>query len=247
MWFARNAGKQSARVQSEDSVKFTRFMTPLESFQLIHRAIQVNRKTKPLRVAINGIEGTGKTTFAEHLVDYFNSVGESALHVSIDGFHFNKERRYRQGRDSAIGYYEDSYDEKGFVEKVLLASQEEIPTITSATHDLETDEYLDLDPIQIPNNTILVTDGSYLFKPTYRNHWDLKIYLSTDFETALERGAKRDAQSLGGFDAAKEKFMQRYHASSKRYIQENTPKKIADIILNNTDFSNLIVEKSMYS
>ncbi|MTI32108.1 hypothetical protein [Xanthovirga aplysinae] len=216
-------------------------MEPNELFEKIEKGILFikKQKEKPVRVAINGIEGTGKTVFAQNLTTFLVSRGLTAIQVSIDGFHFNKEVRYQQGRDSAKGYYEDSYNELAFVEKVLMASQGEKPNYTMAIHDLETDEVLNLESIEIPNDAILITDGAYLFKPNYRNHWDLKIYLKTDFKTALERGVNRDMERLGGYEATKDKFKNRYHRASMLYILEVKPEEFADIIVNNTDFKNL--------
>ncbi len=221
-------------------------MNEKETFELIKESVHSIReiKTKPIRIAINGIEGTGKTVFAEKLTEYLNSEKLNAIQVSIDGFHFNKEVRYKQGRDSAKGYYEDSYDELAFVEKVLKSSQSEFPNYTIATHDLETDEYLNLEPKYLENDTVLITDGAYLFKPNYKNHWDLKIYLKTSFETAMKRGIERDKNSLGGIEQTKEKYQKRYHKSSKMYLTENEPEKIADIIIDNTDFNNLKIIKN---
>ncbi|UWX56357.1 hypothetical protein NYZ99_09215 [Maribacter litopenaei] len=221
-------------------------MSEKETFELItNRILSIQKdKRKPVRIAINGIEGTGKTVMAEKLTEYLNSKNIRAIQVSIDGFHFNKEVRYKQGRDSAKGYYEDSYDEIAFVEKVLKSSQSEFPNYTSATHDLETDEYLNLEPIELENNTVLITDGAYLFKPNYRTHWDLKIYLKTSFEIAMKRGIERDKNSLGGIDLTKEKYEKRYHKSSRMYLNENEPEKIADIIIDNSDFNNLKIIKN---
>ena len=220
-------------------------MKEAEIFSLIKKHVIdiYDRRKRPVRVAINGIEGTGKTIFANRLTSFLND-DVKTIQISIDGFHFNKEHRYRQGRDSAIGYYEDSYDERGFVEKVLIASQDEYPQITMASYDLVTDEYLNIDPIKITNDTILVTDGAYLFKPVYRAHWDLKIYLKTDFQTALSRGIKRDAEQLGGIMATKEKFDKRYHKASKIYIDQNKPEEQADIIIDNTELDDLKILKN---
>lgn len=221
-------------------------MNEKETFELITNgilSIQENKK-KPIRIAINGIEGTGKTVFAGKLSEYLNSENINAIQVSIDGFHFNKQVRYKQGRDSAKGYYEDSYDEIAFVEKVLKSSQAEFPNYTIATHDLETDEYLYLEPIKLENNAILITDGAYLYKPNYINHWDLKIYLKTSFEIAMKRGIERDKNSLGGIELTKEKYKKRYHKSSRIYLSENEPEKNADIIIDNSNFENLKIIKN---
>jgi uridine kinase len=214
-----------------------------EVFEIISRRISALRKAKPKRIAINGIEGTGKTTFAERLAAYMYIRGHTAIHVSIDGFHHDRERRYSQGKDSAKGYYEDSYDEVAFAEKVLVASQGEPPCYTPATHDLESDLYLSLPPIAISDDTIIITDGAYLFKPIYRKYWDLKIYLKTDFDTARQRGASRDVEMMGGYIEAERKYLNRYHAASMIYISENMPENIADMIIDNTDFDDLIVTR----
>lgn len=221
-------------------------MTEVEIFNIIKKeiiAIQ-SKKDKPTRIAINGIEGTGKTVFAEKLTKHLNSDDITAIQVSIDGFHFNKEIRYKQGRDSAIGYYENSYDEVAFTDKVLKSSQSESPNYTIATHDLETDNYLNLEPIKLENHTVLISDGAYLFKPNYRDYWDFKIYLKTSFEIAVKRGVERDKSSLGGYELTKEKFKNRYHKASKIYLSENDPEKIADLIIDNSDFENLDIIKT---
>lgn len=213
-------------------------MTQVEVFAAIRLRIISIVKDKPLRIAINGVEGSGKTTFAQLLTEYLINENNKAIHVSIDGFHHDRSYRYRQGRESARGYYEDSYDEKAFVEGVLTQSQNDSPCYTPASHDLHTDQYLNLSPIRITDDTIIITDGAYLFKPVYLPHWDLKIYLRADFETAMKRGALRDQEALGGYEAALRKFEQRYHAASKIYQQEVNPESHADIIVDNTDFEN---------
>lgn len=220
-------------------------MTETKVFEILAKEIEriSVQKDKPIRVAINGIEGTGKTVFTNKFSQFLKAKGKNALHLSIDGFHFNKSHRYQKGRDSAEGYYKDSYDEQSFTDKVLLSSQENPPKITRATHDLETDEYLMLSPIEIVNDTILITDGAYLFKPIYRMHWDLKVYLKTDFKTAFYRGIKRDADFLGGIEIAKKKFSNRYHQASQMYIAENNPEAQADIVIDNTDFEDLKIRK----
>lgn len=213
-------------------------MTRTETFTLLydHCRRMLDSRHKPLRVAVNGMEGAGKTVFAAAFTDYLHQHGQAALHVSIDGFHHPKAHRYRQGRDSAQGYYEDSYNEEAFVDKVLLASQGEEPCIVSAVHDLETDEPVQAQPVALDSRTVLVTDGAYLFKPACLKHWDLKIYLKTSFETALERGVRRDAELLGGEAVARQKYQDRYHAASRMYLEQIQPETLADFILDNTGF-----------
>ncbi len=202
------------------------------------------RTQSPVRVAINGIEGAGKTTLSKKLVEFLKAANHEAHHVGIDGFHNPKTIRYQQGRDSADGYYEDAYNEAAFVEQVLKASRKEKPYILPFIHDLETDEATEPDPIFLGPRSIIITDGAYLFKPIYRPHWDLKIYLKVDFETAMERGIQRDAKNLGGVKMAKQKFLDRYHAASRRYQKEVNPESLADLVIDMSSFGALKILKN---
>ena len=64
----------------------------------------------PVRVAVDGITGAGKTTFADELGDAVRGLDRPCVNVTMDGFHHPRDVRYRQGRGSADGYYEDAYD-----------------------------------------------------------------------------------------------------------------------------------------
>lgn len=220
-------------------------MTRIEIFQILNEKVPSLKaqRLKPLRICVTGIQGTGKTVFCQQWTQDLQGSGLDALHLSIDAFHNTREIRYRQGRDSAKGYYEDAYNEKAFVEKVLNASQNEPPQVTMSVYDQLTDEHLNLLPVTISPQTIIVVDGSYLLKEIYRRHWDLKIYLKTDFQTAQNRGTARDAAALGGIEAAIDKYIKRYHLASQMYLEEIDPISIADIVIETTDFENLEILK----
>ncbi len=66
----------------------------------------------PVRVGVDGITAAGKTTFAEELAAAIT--GRAGVHLSTDDYHHQRERRRRQGRLSADGYYEDAYDLDAF-------------------------------------------------------------------------------------------------------------------------------------
>ena len=219
-------------------------MTSNQIFDIINNEIKniFIKKNKPIRLGINGIEGAGKTIFAYNLTKYLNEHNINAINISIDGFHYNKTHRYKKGRDSYRGYYEDAYNEKDFVGKVLISSQSKIPHYVKSIHNLETDEYLNLKPEKIENKTVLITDGAYLFKPIFLKHWDYKIYLKTDFNTAMLRGVERDKNLLNNEENAKEKYLKRYHKASLFYNNECQPDSNADLVIDNTDFDNLVIQ-----
>jgi hypothetical protein len=64
----------------------------------------------PTRVAIDGVTASGKSTLACEIIDAVAARGRPVVHLTMDGYHHPREHRYRQGRLSARGYYDDAYD-----------------------------------------------------------------------------------------------------------------------------------------
>jgi uridine kinase len=60
------------------------------------------------RVAVDGVDGVGKTTFADKLSSAIERIGRPVIRASVDGFHNPRELRYRRGRASPEGFYLDS-------------------------------------------------------------------------------------------------------------------------------------------
>lgn len=61
------------------------------------------------------------------------------------------------------------------------------------------------------------------------------MYLRVSFAAAEERGVLRDADALGGVEAARHLFRERYHAAQHRYINECDPESQADVVIDNND------------
>jgi uridine kinase len=186
----------------------------------------------PVRVAIDGITGAGKTTFADELACALRDRSRSVIRVSMDGFHHRRAVRHRQGRRSAAGYYEDAYDLIS-VRRLLLdpLGPHGDRRYRPAVIDLPTDTAVD-GPVHIADREdIVVVDGSFLQKPALRDAWDLVVYLRASFAAAEARGARRDAAAFGGISAALDAFRHRYHAAQRRYLRECDPETTADVVI----------------
>lgn len=190
----------------------------------------------PARVAVDGITAVGKTTFADALATALRQRGRSVVRVSMDGFHYPRTVRYRQGRTSAAGYYEDAYD-LASVRRVLLdpLGPQGDRRYRSAVIDLATDTPIDGPVLTANPDDVLVVDGSFLQKPILRDAWDLVVYLHAGFAAAEERGVARDADLLGSTEAARLAFRSRYHAAQRRYLAECTPARGADLCIDAED------------
>lgn len=193
----------------------------------------------PLRVGIDGSVGAGKSTFARELVEALRMRGRPAIHLDSDGFHNVRAIRYRRGRDSARGYYEDAYDFDSLVERVLGPLGSGGPHVfATKVHDLELDERV-VDSIALAEpNSIVIFDCTFLQRGALRDQWDQVIYLDADRGTALRRGVARDAQDLGGEAPATAAYEARYMAACDIYLTEERPIERASIVIEHTDPSN---------
>lgn len=200
----------------------------------------LNLKTgHPIRVGVSGITSSGKTTFANELAEELQNRKKNVIRTSIDHFHNPKSIRYRQGKESALGYYQDAHDYESFKNKLLIPlGPEGNFHYQIASLDLTTDQYVKPNIQSASKDMILVVDGTFLFKKHLQNLYDFKIFVSTDFELARQRGAKREEQAFGSYEKAEEMFIKRYHAASKIYLGEHQPQFSADVVINNNDLTN---------
>jgi uridine kinase len=192
------------------------------------------RPGHPLRVAVDGVTAAGKTTFADELATALRNRGRPVVRLSMDGYHHRREHRYRQGRTSAIGYYQDGYDLTRFAESVLTplgpsGDGRYVPAIL----DLGSDEPLQPEPAVAVPETALVVDGTFLQRRELAGLWDDVVFVDTDFDQARARGVARDRDLLGGPVAAETAYTDRYHAACRLYLDEIRPAAQASIVIDN--------------
>ena len=199
-------------------------------------ALIARRPDHPLRVGIDGVCGAGKTTFASELAVEIASRGTPATRIDSDGFHHVRERRYRQGRDSARGYYEDAYDFGALADLVLLPLGPGGDLVyATAVHDLATDAVISDAFARAPADAVMVFDATFIQGGVLEGLWDEVVFLDVDETVAAARGVARDAAALGGEDAARRAYNARYMAACRLYLEERKPREGASIVIDNTD------------
>jgi uridine kinase len=190
----------------------------------------------PLRVGIDGTTAAGKTTAAAELAAAVIERGRPVILLSFDGYHHPRAVRYRQGRESADGYYEDAYDTAAIRREVLdRLGPDGDGLYRERVHSLASDRVVDEGPYDAPSDAVLLVDGSFLQRPELAGGWDVVIYLDVAFDVAQARAVNRDADLLGGRERAAELVENRYHAASRRYQAEVDPLGHADIVVGNDD------------
>lgn len=190
----------------------------------------------PLRVGVDGVCGTGKSVFTGELRAAVEAAGRPAVHLDSDGFHHPRARRYRQGRDSARGYYEDAYDMEALVTRVLapLGPGGDRRYATRVL-DLDADRVVADETAVAPADAMVLLDATFVQRGDLRHGWDEVIYLDADPAAATERGIARDTAHLGGVDAARAAYAARYGAACAIYLAEERPRERASIVVEHTD------------
>jgi uridine kinase len=197
-------------------------------------AIVALHPTRIIRVAIDGVDGAGKTTLADALAPVVAAQGRPTIRASVDDFHHPRALRYARGRHSPDGYYLDSYDYDSFRKLLVDPLSPGGSGQYAARHfDLDNDRLFDPMTQQAEPASALIVDGIFLHRPELRSYWDLSVFLKVDFEVSLPRGAQR-GPTFDATDAASPSN-QRYVGGQQRYLRECEPEQRADIVIDYND------------
>jgi uridine kinase len=185
-----------------------------------------------LRVAIDGVDGAGKTTLADELAGVLRQSGEAVIRASVDGFHQPRSLRYQKGRDSPLGFFEDSYDYAQLKSCLLdpLSAGGSLRYRT-AVFDHCSDQSLNLPEQQASPGMILLMDGIFLHRPELLNYWDFSVFVDVPFAVSLARLAQRD----GSPSDPEHPAQRRYVEGQKIYLQRCQPQRKATYVLDNQD------------
>jgi uridine kinase len=200
--------------------------------ETVARAVSRSPIARVTRVAIDGVDGAGKTHFADELGLVLRASGESVIRASVDGFHNPRSIRYRQGRDSPEGFFRDSYD-YARLKAVLLdpLSPGGNGHYRAAVFDHRADR-----PVSAPSRVaapgdILLLDGIFLHRPELRAYWDYSIFLEVTFAVSIPRGAQRGEGSPNPAAPSN----QRYVRGQELYLRTCEPTRFATFTINNDD------------
>lgn len=184
------------------------------------------------RVAVDGVDGAGKTFLADELADALRRRGRSVVRVSADGFHNPREVRYRRGRADPEGFFRDSYDYEKLISLVLEPlSATGSGVYTPAVYDVATERPVAPSAVEAPAGAVLVVDGIFLHRDELVAFWDYSIWVDVAFEISIPRGAARGA-GFGDPDPA-HPSNRRYVEGQRLYIRECSPGERATVVVEN--------------
>ncbi|WP_345761496.1 uridine kinase [Diaminobutyricibacter sp. McL0608] len=183
-------------------------------------------------VAVDGVDGAGKTTFGDDLAAVFREAGHDAFRASMEDFHRSRAERYRDGRESPESFYRDSFDYQTFrrvlVDPFRMAGSTGFQT---TAWDVRRDAPTLSRWVTGQPDGVLIVDGVFLLRPELRGIWNYSILLEVPWDVAYSRLAERDARNPDADALANA----RYRDGQELYFTEANPREFANALVDNAD------------
>ena len=174
-----------------------------------HRSI-----SRSFVVGINGIDCSGKTTFAKAMSKYFSYYKIENDHLDIDNF--NNPAIESETYKSFVSGSWGKKDLNKYYELIINYSD----AIRAVSESKNT-------------HSLVLLEGIFIYKPQLVDFFDFKIYLDIDISLGRKRFAKRSSlkQDKRPFEIYDEIWM----LSHIRYESEVHPKRISDLVIDYND------------
>lgn len=187
---------------------------------------------RPALIAIDGVDGSGKTTFAARFAAAIERAGRPCVVVHEDDFLAPRSVRYRRGRVSPEGFFRDSYDLHALARDVLDPLRPDGDRrIRRRAFDHRLDAAIDTPAEEVPVAAVVLVEGMFLHRDELSSRWDWSVFLDVPFTETARRMALRD----GSHPDPEHPSMRRYVEGQRIYLAECRPHERATIVLSNSD------------
>lgn len=199
--------------------------------------------TRPYLVAVDGIDGSGKSTFADEMAAELGRRSVPVVRSTIDSFHNPRSVRWKRGKDSPVGFYLDSHDLDAVQELLLEPFKQGQGDYVSAAFDEPTDEAVDIEPKPLRGDEVLVFDGIFAQRRELAPYWDLTLWLDGQRRVDLRRlglvmqDLPDDPGAIVAHTLEWQRRIERYSSGMRYYLDLVDPISKADIVIDNNDLS----------
>lgn len=187
-------------------------------------------------IGVDGVDGAGKTTFANELAGLLRESGLEVIRISMDHYLNPQSKRYAQGRTSAKGFFEDSYDYERFSNEVLEPlGHGGSGRYRTAAYDLDSESEVHSPWRVAPDHAVVIIDGMFIHRDELcssrqKKIWDISIWLEVPFEESFHRMAERDQKITSDPEDPRNA---RYYQGQLLYLQSCDPAHRADLVVEN--------------
>jgi len=206
----------------------------LEDGSVIPAIIEKRKALSPqhaLLVGISGIDASGKGFVTTRIAESLQKRDIKLAVISADGWLNLPHVRFHQ-QDLAKHFYESAIRFDEMFERVILPLRGTRNVNVESDFTEETATTFRKHRYAFHNIDIILLEGIFLFKPMYRDHFDLKVWIDCSFATALRRAMARGQEGLPPQEA-KRAFETIYFPAQRIHLAWDNPRKAADIVFTN--------------
>lgn len=193
------------RVVEENFVKLYQVV------ERVHKDLS-NHPASPYVIAIDGMSGSGKSTFASLLHELFP---ESNL-FHMDDYFLQPSQR-TQARLNEVG---GNVDYKRFYDEIVSNLRDD-NGLSYRKYDCCTQTLGDF--IHVPEKPLVIIEGSYSHHPYFKDAYDLRVFLDVSCEEQKERILKRNGEFMLS------RFISEWIPKENAYFEKFEIKNAADI------------------
>jgi uridine kinase len=189
------------------------------------------RPGRALLVGISGIDASGKSFVAARAAELLGKMGCKNALIEADDWLNLPNIRFQEQNPAEHFYHHGLRLDDMFAQLVLpLRDHRSIKLEMDQVHETAAEcrrcrqEYDDIE--------VILVEGIFIFKPAYREHFDLLAWIECSFETARKRAVARAQEGLPEAEtvAAYERI---YFAAQKLHFARDNPRAAADLIISN--------------
>ena len=183
-------------------------------------------------VAVDGVDGSGKTTFAANLVSEIQNRPVIVIHA--DDFLNPSPVRHAKGRASPEGFWEDTYNYAALQDQVLAPlGPKGDGWYSPASYDSAADGMKQAEVVRARSDALVVVEGMFLHRDEVTSYWDASVFLDVPFTVTAARMAVRN----GSNPDPEHPMMRRYIGGQRLYFDAARPWERATIVVDNSDFT----------
>ena len=208
--------------------------------------INLKHPGMPLLVAIDGIDGSGKSTFADELASNLSARpgAHRIVRATVDSFHNPRHVRYGRGKGSGAGFYHDSHNLEALCNRLLTPFRTGIGSeYSTECFDEPSDRPVEAETQTLAGDEILLFDGIFACRPELAGYWDYVIHLDGRVRVNLGRlgvvMADAPTETLAVVDHVLTwvERMDRYTSGMAIYLDSDRPLERADLVIDNNDLA----------
>ena len=206
----------------------------LEDVSVTSAIIEKREALSPQRsllVAVSGIDASGKGFITQQLAERLRKAGWNVAVISADDW-LNLPKVCVNSDNYAEHFYEHAirFDEM-FKQLIMPLKRNRGISLTADCADARATAFRK-ERYDFRNIDVVLLEGIFLFKSTYRHHFDQTIWIDCSFKSALQRAIKRGQEGLSREETVRA-FQTIYFPAQAIHLARDNPREAADIVLTN--------------